>query len=67
MLGTSPNMTAGYLPSQTQNAGFSAGVFDFSLDKNQLSKNSFIRAKKPVDSGLFSLEEISSNSCSSSR
>ncbi len=33
----------------------------------QPSKNSFIRAKNPVDSGLFSLEESCSNSWSSSR
>jgi hypothetical protein len=34
---------------------------------DQPSKNSFMRAKKPVDSGLFSFDDSSSNSCSSSR
>ena len=32
-----------------------------------VSKKSFMRAKKPVDSGLLSFEEICSNSCSNSR
>src|SRR5690606_22996149 len=31
------------------------------------SKNTFIREKKPVDCGLFSCDEICSNSCRSSR
>jgi hypothetical protein len=32
-----------------------------------MSKKSFMREKKPADSGLFSFEESSSNSFSSSR
>ncbi|WP_368514554.1 hypothetical protein, partial [Rhizobium sp.] len=33
------------------------GLCDISSMIDQFSKNSFIRAKNPVDSGLFSFEE----------
>ena len=69
MLGTGPSMTEerfAVLLNMQKSPG-NAGAFRLCLQGDQPSKNSFIRAKKPADSGLFSFYEISSNSFSSSR